>query len=706
MAKKISLREAKESNIRYTGLSEEEQRKRLGYAHAAGDGGEPQEEAGWRPDRQTAAGMMMTARQAETAATKGRAAFTDWMEGRMERLKKPLSEGRTISGGVRYNPQTRKLEETHIDAYGGRTFNKLEADEASRRWRQEHPSVDMTVGGQMRRAQDRLQELTEKMVKRSQEIDEEARKIARSGDLFAGFSAVNHISSAHRYDDEIRALEAAIHETEEQIQQLRNYQQKEQRGESWKDYFRSIGQWMSKPGSWDFGMEEMHDEATRKHIGDKMERGEKLTDAEEDVLLADYHTQEVMRHFGDLGTAARWGDITGMSLSAMKDFMLTGGFSGLGRGLATGAARQAAAAGARRAGVEVSKSAGEKLAKDGLFKFVRDGGRQSVARLLAEQGMGRAAGVLALRSLGVTADDLLVRAPLMTATVGAPRLAAGTIDNKLGEVTWDEKAGSLRYADGQSWGRAFTQTFGDQAIEYGSEMWGGGLPKLSDMTKVMGARSLTAALLRSTREGAGTIASKTAQLLERAGINGYFGEVGEEYYGQLLRTVSGLDSAYTTDEQGRRVNLLADPQFHGDLWAGIALSVGLTGAFTMGGGYVSRGTGKGWNAAKYAYRKHEVNRADIHAEAIFGTEEWQPLKAVIDATENGNMGQLSESVIADTEKSDEQKKAVMDYMEKLMQLRGHNMAEYVDRRAMEERMAEVREFSGIEASGSGKATRL
>lgn len=701
MAKKISLREAKESNIRYTGLSEDEQRKRLGYAPAAGDGGEPQEQAGWRPDRQTAAGMMMTARQAETAATKGRAAFTDWMEGRMERLKKPLSEGRTISGGVRYNPQTRKLEETHIDAYGGRTFNKLEADEASRRWRQEHPSVDMTVGGQMRRAQERLQELTEKMVKRSQEIDEEARKIARSGDLFAGLSAANHISSAHRYDDEIRALEAAIHETEEQIQQLQNYQQKEQRGESWKDYFRSIGQWMSKPGSWDFGMEEMHDAATRKHIGDKMERGEKLTDAEEDVLLADYHTQEVMRHFGDLGTAARWGDITGMSLSAMKDFMLTGGFSGLGRGLATGAARQAAAAGARRAGVEVSKSAGEKLAKDGLFKFVRDGGRQSVARLLAEQGMGRAAGVLALRSLGVTADDLLVRAPLMTATVGAPRLAAGTIDNKLGEVTWDEKAGSLRYADGQSWGRAFTQTFGDQAIEYGSEMWGGGLPKLSDMTKVMGARSLTAVLLRSTREGAGTIASKTAQLLERAGINGYFGEVGEEYYGQLLRTVSGLDSAYTTDEQGRRVNLLADPQFHGDLWAGIALSVGLTGAFTMGGGYVSRGTGKGWNAAKYAYRKHEVNRADIHAEAIFGTEEWQPLKAVIDATENGNMGQLSESVIADTEKSDEQKKAVMDYMEKLMQLRGHNMAEYVDRRAMEERMAEVREFSGIEASGSG-----
>ena len=57
MAKKISLREAKESNIRYTGLSEEEQRKRLGYAPAAGDGGEPQEQAGWRPDRQTAADL-------------------------------------------------------------------------------------------------------------------------------------------------------------------------------------------------------------------------------------------------------------------------------------------------------------------------------------------------------------------------------------------------------------------------------------------------------------------------------------------------------------------------------------------------------------------------------------------------------------------------------------------------------------------------
>ena len=75
--------------------------------------------------------------------------------------------------------------------------------------------------------------------------------------------------------------------------------------------------------------------------------------------------------------------------------------------------------------------------------------------------------------------------------------------------------------------------------------------------------------------------------------------VSEEYYGQLWRTMLNLDDAYQQNPDGTRTNLFASGQFHGDIWGGMALSMGLMGAgkHTL-------------SAANYTSMKHGVNKAD------------------------------------------------------------------------------------------------
>ena len=662
MAKKISLREAKESNIRYTGLSEEEQRKRLGYAPAAGDGGEPQEQAGWRPDRQTAAGMMMTARQAATAATKGRAAFTDWMEGRMERLKKPLSEGRTIEGGVRYNPQTRKLEETHIDAYGGRTFSKLEADEASRRWRQEHPSVDMTVVGQMRRAQDRLQELKEKRLARAQELADENRKTFEGASgLFAGLGRAKAYEAANNYDQTLRALDAAIRQTEEQLKTLGEQQDRE----NGKDvgFWRGFSRVVTDPTTWDFGMTDLRDAATMLHAADPARpQTEQEKQANQDMLRATYENQQTEAMYGD--NASFWnraGMMTGHMPSFMLDFAFTGG--------GFEAINMAGKASTKLATKVLGKEAIEQMAELGFKNYVKRNGLR---------GLGNEAANWTIKALGTTADELLIRAPLMTNTVQGMDTAADIIDRKLGDVTIDEN-GNYNFTNDKTWGSAIWQGEANSIVENYSEMFGAHLPEVASvknlgrLANVIGAKRLSGVLAKADAGALGGITDGTRRIFQQMGVSDYLGEVSEEYYGQLWRTMLNLDDAYRQNPDGTRTNLFATGQFHGDIWGGMALSMGL-----MGAGKTTM------SAANYLSMKHDVNKADARASELLTPEVWEPLRSTIDMATNDNVGDVAEVIVNDRDMTDEEKTAVMNYMERSLYLRGVNLAELVKSRGGEQ----------------------
>ena len=638
----------------------------------------PAQEKPWKPTGQEKERIDAQMEQMRRSTQRTVSKFNEGMENLREyREKSPLGN-QAVESSLRFNPQTGKLERTYLTPLGNRYGDKGMADFESFRYRQ---AADMSVGGQLRRANQRLRELQAKRAERAKEVHSEWQEdFEKNKAPLAAVLAADTYVARQQSDRKNSALDVAIHEIEEQIQQLENYQQKEKNGERfWHDFGRNTWQAIRDIDAWDFGKSALRNSLNETQIAGKAQRGEELSEEETNALYEMCMNDNVMQQFGDLGRGARWGDIAGGSLSFMKDFIITGGFSGITTKVPTKIATSVATRAAKKLSLEATESLGVKVAEQGLFSAVRSGGKDFVSRLVAEQGIGGTAGILTTRALGVTAEDLLIRAPLMAGTVQGQNTAAEIIDTKLGPVIYDEEAGELRFADDTSWSEAVWETGADKVIENFSEMWGAHLPGMADVSKAFGARNLTAAILRSTRPGAGTVMSKTTEFLNRAGINGYLGEVGEEYYGQLWRTMLNLDSA--KDAQGN--NLFGSGEFHGDIWGGMALSIGLTGGGTMAVNYAGKGIERGLNAARYKHLMHQLGKSDMRASEMFTPEIWEGMRLVIDSSDNADMGNLAAQVVADTEMTDKQKEAVMDYMERSMIVRGHNLGEYLRRKNSE-----------------------
>ena len=607
--------------------------------------------------------------------------------------KASLSGGQTAEGSMRFNQESGKFEKTYITPYGNRYSNKSVADKESFMYRQ---AADMSLNGQLRKANSRLREINERLEARGKELLEDKEQNQTKG--VAGFikefgktvaadkmggndGQTAEDSFEFQNDSEYQSLRLAKRELEDQIQQLENYSEKERKGERFlSDFGRNTWQAISDGDAWDFGKNQLRDAATKLSIANKANSGEELSESEQEALYEQFMHDNVMSEFGDLGKGAHWGDIAGGSLSFMKDFLITGGFGGISTKLTTQIGTNIAAKAATKLSINAAESLGMRIAKDGLFATIRQGGRGVASRLLAEQGIKGSTQLLATRVLGVTAEDLLIRAPLMVTTVQGQSTAAEIINTKLGPVIVDQDTGELRFKDDKSWGEASWQTGADKVIENFSEMWGAHIPGMSDVTKVFGARNLTAALLRSTRPGAGTILSKTSEFLGKLGINGYFGEVGEEYYGQLWRTMLNLDSS--KDSEGN--NQFRSSDFHEDIWGGMAMSIGLTGGTTMAVNYAGKATDKTLKGAKYIHLKHELNKASAKASEVMTPEVWSELRQIIDHSDNDDMCVLARETMNDADITDEQRSAVMDYMERSMIMRGYNLGEYVRRKNGEE----------------------
>lgn len=652
---------------------------------------QPSTEQPWQPTEKEKAAMMTDLQRIGERTQQTVDRFNERVDNIQEYGLNPGLQ--TKEGKMQFNPENGKLEKTYITPLGNKTTSKPLADIESFRYRQ---AADMSISGQLRKANLRLADIEERMETRGRKLREEHER-NKPGGLAGFFQEMANIQAEDKMggamaenpenytelqeDSEYQSLRLAARKTREEIQQLQNAKDKKQHGERfWHDFLRNTWQSVADVDAWDFGMNKLRDARTMLEIAGKSEAGAELNEAETDALYEMYLHNNIMEQFGDLGRGARWGDIAGGSLSFMKEFLLTGGYSGVGTKLPTTLSTKIATKAATRAGVSVAESLGVKVAKEGLFSTVRQGGKKVVSKLLAEQGVGGVSGILATKVLGLTAEDLLIRAPLMATTIQGQATAAKIIDSKLGPVIADPETGILQFSNDKSWGEAAWQTGADQVIEDFSEMWGAHLPGMTDVTKVFGARNLTAALLRATRPGAETIISKTTEFLGRAGVNGYFGEVGEEYYGQLWRTILNLDSAYGMDKEGNKVNNLMTSEFHGDIWGGMALSIGLTGGGTMALNYAGKGMEKAYDGVKYTRYKHEINKADAKAAEMFTPEVWEGMRTIIDASDNSDMGNIAAQVMTDTEMTDAQRGAAMDYMEKSMIMRGNNLREYVNRR--------------------------
>lgn len=597
-----------------------------------------------------------------------------------------LAKGYKLGAGLgerEFNPTTGKMETVYYTKQGDRVHSKMEQA-------YHNSAADMSVGAQLRRANERLASYEAKMEERAKTLQKEHEDnqpggflgfLRGMGEAMAGDKMGGNLGQTpedyieFQTDKEYQAYRLAARKAREEIQQLENKRDQEANGKGfWRGFGRGTWQAIANVDAWDFGKNAFRDASTVMQVANDA-KTKNLTPAQEEAMYELYLSNAVQEQFGDLGRGYRWGDIAGSSLSFMKDFLLTGGFSGLSTKLPEKAAVAMAKKGAQRMATNAATNFGEQVAKEGLFNFVRAGGKGAVTRLLAEQGLTGTAKILTIKALGVGAEDLLIRAPLMTGTIQGQSTAAKIINGKYGPVRVDENTGELSFAEEKGWGEAAWQEGADQVIENFSEMWGAHLPGMADVSRVFGARNLTAAILRTTREGAGTMLSKTSNFLRNAGVNGYLGEVGEEYYGQLWRTGLFLDSA--KDKNGR--NNFFNPDFHGDIWGGMALSIGMTGGGAMAVNYGARGGA----AAYYMYLRHNVNKADAKASQVFGADEWNLMKALIDSADNGAVANLADQTMRDQEMPDEQREALMDYMEKSMILRGHNLGEMVKSRAEE-----------------------
>lgn len=556
----------------------------------------------------------------------------------------------TKEGKMIFNPESGKLEKTFLTPAGNRYYSKSLADMESFQYRQ---AADMSIGGQLRKANLRLQELKAKQAERASEVHKEwAEETENNKAPLAAILGAATYTPRQQSDKENRALSVAIRETEELIKNLE--EQKDRENGVDVGFWRGFGRTMGDVRTWDFGMGDMRDAFTMMNA-DELKK-ENATEGEReahDAMMGAIHEKQQAeeRYSGNADFWNRAGVMTGYMPSFMLDFVLTGGgFNGLSS-FSKGSTRLATKV--------ISKETAEKMAQQGFKSYIKENGAK---------GLGRYATDWTIKALGTTADDLLVRAPLMANTVQAGKTTADIIDRKLGDVVVDEN-GNYDFSNDKTWGDAIWQSEANAIIENYSEMFGAHLDpvftlgNMSKLANVVGAKRIGAVLSKADASALNGIMGQTHQMFNKMGMSDYVGEVSEEYYGQLWRTMLNLDDAYQQNPDGTRTNLFASGQFHGDIWGGMALSMGLMGAgkHTL-------------SAANYTSMKHGVNKADAKVNELLGKEVWEPLKVTLDLTTNENIGEVAELIAGDKDFTINEKAAVLDYMERSLNLRGFNLA--------------------------------
>ena len=556
----------------------------------------------------------------------------------------------TKEGKMIFNPESGKLEKTFLTPAGNRYYSKSLADMESFQYRQ---AADMSIGGQLRKANLRLQELKAKQAERASEVHKEwAEETENNKAPLAAILGAATYTPRQQSDKENRALSVAIRETEELIKNLE--EQKDRENGVDVGFWRGFGRTMGDVRTWDFGMGDMRDAFTMMNA-DELKK-ENATEGEReahDAMMGAIHEKQQAeeRYSGNADFWNRAGVMTGYMPSFMLDFVLTGGgFNGLSS-FSKGSTRLATKV--------ISKETAEKMAQQGFKSYIKENGAK---------GLGRYATDWTIKALGTTADDLLVRAPLMANTVQAGKTTADIIDRKLGDVVVDEND-NYDFSNDKTWGDAIWQSEANAIIENYSEMFGAHLDpvftlgNMSKLANVVGAKRIGAVLSKADASALNGIMGQTHQMFNKMGMSDYVGEVSEEYYGQLWRTMLNLDDAYQQNPDGTRTNLFASGQFHGDIWGGMALSMGLMGAgkHTL-------------SAANYTSMKHGVNKADAKVNELLGKEVWEPLKVTLDLTTNENIGEVAELIAGDKDFTINEKAAVLDYMERSLNLRGFNLA--------------------------------
>lgn len=409
---------------------------------------------------------------------------------------------------------------------------------------------------------------------------------------------------------------------------------------SWgEDVLKALDNTVFTAKTWDFGLTDFATMGQMERIKTKMDNNIPLSGSDK-MLLKSKLGADAAAALEDekMGNIYRWTKIAGQSLSFMTDFLLTGGYGGITKGISRGA-----------------------------LKFA------------AKRGMGKVSAAI-LKNTGIVAGDV-IGSYAMAGTEQALKTGADIMQRHLGNLYQDEKGdykfgtfdenGNLLHEGGESMGTALYKGLTSAMVEnYTEKLFGHnyGIKKGAIAAMEKHGMDGTAQFFKNIGKSGWYTNSK--KWMEKFGINGFGEEVMEEEIGIPLHALLDGDNNFSD---------LGDAKQQLDIIGGMAISVG--SMYAMGAG--SRPVKGIYNRAQYYRFRNKVNVADIDAQNLMG-DNWADIKDKIDNATNEQMGGVLADILRQRDTmTKEQINAAVNYGVNLMKMRGYNIAKTAEMNAKE-----------------------
>lgn len=409
---------------------------------------------------------------------------------------------------------------------------------------------------------------------------------------------------------------------------------------SWgEDVLKALDNTVFTAKTWDFGLTDFATMGQMERIKIKMDNNIPLSGSDK-MLLKSKLGADAAAALEDekMGNIYRWTKIAGQSLSFMTDFLLTGGYGGITKGISRGA-----------------------------LKFA------------AKRGMGKVSAAI-LKNTGIVAGDV-IGSYAMAGTEQALKTGADIMQRHLGNLYQDEKGdykfgtfdenGNLLHEGGESMGTALYKGLTSAMVEnYTEKLFGHnyGIKKGAIAAMEKHGMDGTAQFFKNIGKSGWYTNSK--KWMEKFGINGFGEEVMEEEIGIPLHALLDGDNNFSD---------LGDAKQQLDIIGGMAISVG--SMYAMGAG--SRPVKGIYNRAQYYRFRNKVNVADIDAQNLMG-DNWADIKDKIDNATNEQMGGVLADILRQRDTmTKEQINAAVNYGVNLMKMRGYNIAKTAEMNAKE-----------------------
>lgn len=483
------------------------------------------------------------------------------------------------------------------------------------------------------------QDLNKRLLARQNAIDSEQRA------SMAGVPSSASFFTESRYDRDPEAarLQEAINQTDKRITALENAK-KLGKEHPWQAFFKGAWDGVTDADNWSVlsGASLLRSiTAHSKNGGNK---------GKDDLIKAEARNNEAQQYAQEkLSNSYNWGNIAGTSIPFVADFMVTN-VSGIDRGIMAG----------------TNAMARKTIVKAGLGDVKRMGVK-GIAKSFANKefkDVGKSLAATTIRDLGITSGELATSFG-MTTTIQSGKTLKDIGKRNRGEAVYNPTTNKYEYVGGKSLGRSIFEGVASSTIENYTEMLGEHLP-LTRLANQAFHGTLNKLGLSGVSSFFTNLSNKNFikganAFMKQGGMQGYANEVAEEEIAIPLHAIFDGDNQWSD---------LLDKKQQTDIWAGMLFSIALSGSGAM----ALHGTKLGVQSALYYKDKHQLNKLGEVASFRLTDSVWQPIKQRLDNATNNNLSEEISNVLSSKSLGSEEKKAVADYAQKLISMRGHNMA--------------------------------